>query len=41
VIYQAYYGPVITETARWEEEYEKYTADSTGGLKLDQSEKRQ
>jgi hypothetical protein len=37
----AYYGPVITETARWEEEYEKYTADSTGGLKLDQSEKRQ
>jgi hypothetical protein len=37
----AYYGPVITENARWEAEYEKYTADSSGGLKLDQSEKRQ
>jgi hypothetical protein len=37
----AYYGPVITENARWEEQYEKYTADSSGGLKLDQSEKRQ
>ena len=28
-----YYGPVITENGAWEEEYEKYTSDSSGGYK--------
>jgi hypothetical protein len=36
----AYYGPVITENGQWEQSWEKYTADSSGGLKFSRPENR-